>query len=794
MTTGTWTFRHSAVRRVLPILVCGLIAVGSMMGLRQDGSDDQRPGQPIQNEGRVIHRVEFEGLQAVDGTYLRNVVRIAAGDVWERDTIAHACTRLAATGKFEGSPYAEARDVDGRLILIFVVHERPFLTDIDFTGNKKFKDRELLKDIELSIGSPINDYLLNQAKQKLERKYRDAGYAHATAEIDASLLQSEQLALFRISEGPRIKVRDIDFEGNTAFSGRKLRSEIETATYVWIFRTGAFDDEIAERDCATIEQYYRDRGYLNAQVGYRTELDENQSDLGVIFIIEEGLLHFIKSIEYVGNTVFSNEDIAGFMELTPDRVINAEILKADRERILKEYGRIGHIYSQAVLSHVFDEEDGFINLTVTVHEGSQYRFGRIAVRGNRHTQDKVIRRELRFFPEELYNSVEVKRAEQRLRETRLFNEATITPQGDVPGIRDALVDVTEGDTTTILFGVGIATNSGVVGSISIEQRNFDLFDWPRTAKEFFKGRSFKGAGQSLRLSFEPGTEFTRGRLEFREPYLFDKELGFSIGLYGFERGREEYNERRIGFFTSVDKRFREGFLKNWATELALRVESVGIGGTDMFTAPEIIDDKGTSLLTSVKGTLVRDTTDSIWLPSEGNKFKVSLEQAGLLGGDHAFGKLIGEYAQYWTLRSDAFDRKHIVQVGGTMGHIFGDAPVFEKFHAGGLGSIRGFEYRGISPRAGWRSDRVGGDFMVLANAQYSFPLVGKTIRGVTFLDMGTVEEGFEITDWRASIGFGARIYIQYFGPIPLSFDFGIPITHGDNDDTQIFSFSFGTTF
>jgi outer membrane protein insertion porin family len=128
------------------------------------------------------------------------------------------------------------------------------------------------------------------------------------------------------------------------------------------------------------------------------------------------------------------------------------------------------------------------------------------------------------------------------------------------------------------------------------------------------------------------------------------------------------------------------------------------------------------------------------------------------------------------------------------GQIFGDAPVFERFYGGGSGSIRGFEFRGISPRQGIRDDRVGGDFMLLTNAEYSFPLAGQVLRGVTFLDMGTVEPDFGIHAWRAAIGVGARIYIKYFGPIPLSFDLALPIAKQDGDNTQIFNFAFGTTF
>jgi outer membrane protein assembly complex protein YaeT len=791
--TRTFLLAH---RRFWAIAACGGVALVCMLGLRQQRTEQGQASPPpvVGTEGRVIDRVVFEGLRTVDLSFAQSTARITPGTLWDRNEIAAACARLAATGKFEGSPYAEAREEDGQLVLIFVVYERPFVQQIDFVGNQKFKAGDLLKQIELSVGSPISDYTINQARQDIERKYRDAGYDHVSVEVDQAILRDEQRVVFRISEGPRIKVRQILFEGNTAYSDRVLNSKIETATYIWIFRTGAFSDEAAQRDVAAVKKFYADRGYLNARVGYRIEFPKDESSLTLIFQIEEGLQHIIKSVEFAGNTVIDNDRLASMMKSAIGKPIDADVLETDRQALLDAYGTVGYIYTDVGLPYTFDVEDGFVNLKVRVEEKSQYRFGRIDVRGNRYTKDKVVRRELRFYPEQLYNSVEAKKVEKRLVETGLFSEATITPQGDLPDVRDALVDVAEANTTNILFGVGVTSNSGLVGSVTLEQKNFDLFDWPRDTKEFFRGKSFKGAGQTLRLTVEPGTELTRGRIEFREPYLLDQDVGFGLGAYLFERDRREYDERRVGFYTSFDKRWREGLLKDWSAEAAFKFESIKISGLHWNSADEIKDDAGNSWLTSVKGTLVRDKTDSRWMPSEGNRFQVAWEQFGALGGDYTFSKLTGNFDQYWTVNRDVFDRKHIVAAGAMLGQIFGDAPVFEKFYGGGIGSIRGFEYRGISPRAGMRKDRVGGDFTLLANSEYSFPLVGKTLRGVTFLDMGTVEDNFGLSSWRAAVGVGARIYIQYFGPIPLSFDLAFPISKDSQDDTQIFSFSFGTTF
>jgi len=761
------------------------------------GADGDTPFAPaaanIQTEGRVIDRVDFEGIESLDAAYLQSIVRIKPGSIWNRDEIAKACTRLAETGKFDANPYGEPREESGRLILVFVVQERPYVRSIEFNGNHKFKTNDLLGEIELSVGSAISEFLVDQAKDAIERKYHGAGYGYATVTVDEAALRDERRVVFHISEGQRVKVRKIVFEGNTAYTPFELNQHIETATYLWVFRTGQFDDETAQRDAASIKKFYNDRGYLNAQVGYRSEM-QGEGDLTVIFQIQEGDLQHISEIRLEGNTVFDANRIGEWMRLKVDAPLDNDILTDDRKRILDEYGAIGYIYAEVNSSHVFADEEGKVILTIKITEHEQYRFGRIAIRGNRNTQDKVIRRELRFYPEEFYNTVETKKAEQRLVETRLFKEASITPQGELPGFRDALVDVSEDQTTSIIFGFGVTSNSGLTGSIMLEQRNFDLFDWPRSGTEFFKGRAFRGAGQTLRMQIEPGTEINRGTLEFREPYLLDKELGYNLAMYLFERDRGPWDERRIGFTNSIDKRFREGFMKGWAAELAARIEQVRISDVEWLSARDIEEAEGSSWLTSLKGGLVHDTTDSRWMPSKGHRYRFAWEQAGAMGGDYDFSKMTNEFDQYFTVHRDRMDRKHIVQLGASMGNIFGDAPMFERFYGGGIGSVRGFAFRGISPRDGIRDDEIGGEFMLLANAQYSFPMFGKDVRGVAFLDTGTVEENFGISDWRVAAGLGTRIYIKYFGPIPLAFDFAWPVSKNGDDDTQVFSFSFGWSF
>jgi outer membrane protein insertion porin family len=165
-----------------------------------------------------------------------------------------------------------------------------------------------------------------------------------------------------------------------------------------------------------------------------------------------------------------------------------------------------------------------------------------------------------------------------------------------------------------------------------------------------------------------------------------------------------------------------------------------------------------------------------------------------MGGDYFFAEAMGRYTQHYTVAIDELDRKSVVSGYVQLGQIFGEAPVFERFYAGGIGSFRGFDYRGISPRQGLRNNRVGGDFMVLTGGEYSFPLYADVIRGVGFLDMGTVEEEFGITTWRAAIGGGIRLTLDILGTVPMEFDFAVPISSGENDDERIFSFFIGLPF
>lgn len=748
-------------------------------------------------DGTTIARVEIAGLKTISEGFVRRSIKTRAGQPFLIGQTQEDVRELLRTRKFL-NVVADPRLEAGEVVVTFTLQEKPEVATVEIEGAKRFTSEQLYQELSFAAGQPLDRFEVNRGLENILRKYREKGYYYAEVELDEAALDTESRVIYRIVEGPRVKVRRIEFEGVSAFSEVQLLLQVKTQTYFWILRTGAFDEEMADRDALDLQAFYRNEGFLDARVGYRLDFSSvDRTDLNVVFVIVEGARYRVSELRIRGNQAIDEARLREVLLLKVGGIARDEAVREDAKRLTDVYGEIGYVDTRVDTTYDFVEEPGVAIVNFNVAEGARSQFGRITVRGNTRTKDEVVRRELKFYPGEDYNTVKARKAEQRLIEGGLFSRATITPLEHVEGAREALVDVTEADTANFIIGFGVSTDSGVLGQLTIQNRNFDLFDWPRTWGQFFRGRAFRGDGQRIRLSLEPGTEVSRFRIDFTEPYLLDLPLRYDQSIYLYQRRREAYDEQRLGFVPSLSRRFESGWLKGYALEGALRLEGVSIENVDALAARDIRDVAGDSFLSSIKGSIVRDTTDSRLTPSEGYRLSFSWEQAGVLGGDYDFGRPSASAVWYKTFSTDIYNRKSVLAVRGDVGWIVGDAPMFERFYGGGFGSIRGLAYRGVGPTAGIFKNRVGGNFVLLTGAEYTFPLYAETLRGATFLDMGTVEEDFKITSWRATVGFGVRInvaQVPIFGAVPIVMDFGFPIASSDQDDTQIFNFTVGLSF
>lgn len=753
-----------------------------------------------QSSGLRIGQVHIEGNKTVSTGTILNRVHSRSGTVFNEKTVAQDARRILMMSQIADVTW-NVTQTGEKAHITFTVTETPQIKSVEFLGNKKMTVKELSKQIEFDTGDFLDRYRIQTGAEALEKLYHKKGYYFATVHVNETTLRQEHKVIYIIVEGPKLRIRKRRFAGNESIPTRKLKGKVKTNAYFPVFRKGVLDDTQLEQDKIALQSYYREKGFLNAQIFYDLKMNEDKTRAEVTFIIEEGPQYKVAAIRFEGNESFSDSQLLEHLKLTPGKVFTQERQIVAQRTIKRAYGKKGYIYANVRLEPEYTDQEGQVNAVFRIRENKQYYLGRLIIRGNHETQDKVVRRTFDYYdftPGELYNSDAMEKGRKRLLGGGFFESVSVLPIGEDPNIRDALAEVREARTGLILFGVSVDTNSGVLGQFAIEQRNFDIAKYPRTMGELFSGDAFTGGGQRMKLSFSPGTRVTTGYLNFFEPYLFDQPYYLDLTLMMFRRWRESYLEQRRGGRMTFGHRFD----RNWSAELSLRLEDVRVSNLDdrlnsetgkreIIAPMDVRDVEGSNFLTSIKGAVSCNTTDSIYRPSEGFKINLGWEQVGAMGGEFSYASLSAGFTGYHTVYMDITERKTIWATGIRGNRMIGDAPVFERFYAGGIGSLRGFDYRGVSPRDGIQDDPIGSDYMILAGTELTHPLYEEVIYGKLFCDSGLVDEG----PYRVTVGFGLELVIpQLFQMIPMHFDFGFPVTSDDKDDEEVFSFSFGMTF
>jgi outer membrane protein insertion porin family len=359
------------------------------------------------------------------------------------------------------------------------------------------------------------------------------------------------------------------------------------------------------------------------------------------------------------------------------------------------------------------------------------------------------------------------------------------------------VDAEETQTGRLMIGAGVNSNAGLVGNIVIDEQNFDITRLPRSWDDIRNGTAFRGAGQRFRLEAAPGTQLQRYTATFQEPYLFDTRIGLSTSASYFTRYFYDWAEARTGGRVGLGYQFQ--FAPDLSVNTAFRGESVDVFNPRLLT-PAINNMLGTNAVYGFSGGIVHDTRDSPFLPTQGHLATFEFEQ---VVGTFVYPRGILEGRQYFLLneRPDGSGR-HVLSIGSVFGMSGTDTPAYDNFYAGGYNTIRGFTFRGASPRqlangqsptsGGQNAAIIGGPFQWLNTIEYLFPITADdTLRGVVFTDFGTVESNFAINQMRVAPGVGLRITLPAMGPAPIALDFAVPVAYAPYDSQQLFSFFVG---
>lgn len=782
------------------MLACGGLGVATPFAAAQtDGAFADLVDRPITE-------IRLDGLERVDEQLVRNNLRTAVGDPFDPATVRQDVTRLEQLGRFERVTASAELQTDGTVHVIFALIEQPIISEVQVVGNTLVTDQELRQAIQVARGGPRDDYLIESAKRAIEALYRKRGHYLTSVTVDESELERAGVLIFRVIEGPRVRIRAIEFKGNHAFEDDQLHAEVETRTALILIRRGELDEEQLLDDVAALDRFYRDRGYIDVRVDRQIALSPDNTEAKVTFVIDEGEQYIFRHVRVERAedggplTVFSSAQIEALLEIRRGDVYRADTIRQSVEAIRDAYGRLGYYDTQVQVSDpVRAAGRPAVDLVLSIREGIPVRVGLVQIQGNFLTKDKVIRRDVRIQPGRPLDATEIERSSRRLRDTRLFNNVRMTvqqPRGPTrpgyPEMRDILVEVDERNTGAVNFGLAAGSDSGLFGEFSLNQTNFDIADTPSSLGELLRGRAFRGAGQEFNMVFRPGNELFQYAVSLTEPHLLDSQYSLSVGGSFRQRQFNEHDEERISASFQIGRELGD----IWGVAVRGRAERVEYTDIADFAPTELFIDAGPDTLTSLGVSLTRTTITTISRPGRGSRLELAYDRIGALGGDFDFNSVTGSYTVFFTLDEDFLGRKSTLRLNSEVGYIFGGgrAPTYERFYRGGR-DFRAFRFRTISPK-GIRNDNgepsdepIGGEWMFFAGGQYEFPLFGEAVTGVLFVDSGTVTADVGFEDYRLSVGGGVRLYIPQFGPVPIAFDFGVPLLKQSEDEEQIFSFS-----
>lgn len=801
--------RSNRFRTLLFILTVALTAWTAGPLAAQDAAEPDAP---------TITDIRIEGDSA---RRVQSFMKLRVGDPYTVEAGNEDIRRIFDSGRYLDVTLTTEPFRDGVRVNVEVVR-KDVVAAVKFVGHRELDEEELRSLAGIEEGGPVDALAVEMARRKIEGKYKLEGYTFVKVVTEREVTDDGVELVFTIREGPRVTVTDIEFTGNDRFPDRDLASRIATETYFPIIKPGIYNEETVARDRIRLIGWYRSVGFLNAEVTPELRFSPSKKNLTVIFHIEEGERFFVREIAVRGNTVFTDEEILEVMTLEVDEPFDQEGLKIDVESIRTLYGSKGYLDTIVEGPEQSYVGENGLRLTYTIEEGSQYRVGMIDIVTlqattsdqvkPRHTtlgdvysnktKDKVIRRELLLYPGEVFDIVKLDVSRMRLQNLGYFSEVDVDIVPTVEeGVRDVRVTVKERDTGEIRFGAGFGSNAGLIGEMSMRQNNFDIARVPTSMRDLLEGTAFSGAGQSLTLSLRPGTEVSSASISFYEPHLFDSDFSYDINLFALDHDRFDYDETRYGLGTGIGYAWTQFF----SSRIGIRVEEIELHGISAASHPDILRYEGDTSLRSVVFSSKYDRRNRPTNTTSGYFLGHSVELAtDALGSDDEFWKTQFTGSYFIPVYAPRFypERKHVLSFTGRVGFGdgfggTGDIPIFERFFAGGTGSIRGFRYRTVGPR--WLVDDtpLGGQTLLTGTVEYTFPIVmvEESLRGVVFYDVGTVTADtadFDLATLRQSVGVGLRLKLGE--QLPLAFDFGFPISTEPGDDEQIFSFTIGKFF
>ena len=819
-------------------------------------------------EGRPVRslRVERQGrrgeepraVEPAEAESLGRLLQTRVGQPFEPRKVANDCSSLWQERRMAVVAFAE--DLDGEVAVTFLIeHEVEVYEEVEFVGNNHFERAAIESMLGITAGRQVTRTEAEAMRKVLIARYRRDGYAFCTvtsqdrafeddvAATPAAASRALRRLRFVVDEGPEVEVGEMRFFGNATLAGEASLGWFGTGQYL-LRDAGlttdsgdAFSRETLEEDLDRLRLFYRSQGFLDATVDLldaRITADRTSVDLD--FLVVEGPRYRVRSVAVehvlgngqplVGTPLHPAAEVAKELKVVAGEYYDHERIRRDVQAIQDYYGRRGHppVSFPGMLQvqggcRVFDPQPTFadgpeVDLVYQVSEGVPKKLRDVLIRGNRFTRDAVIRRRVRVVPGETIDMVKVRDAQTAIEQTQYFQDAAsqrgprlqLEPVTGQPEYVDIGIDLEDGSTGELRWGVGISTGQGAQANVTFNKRNFDLYKPPSSLNpitaigEVLDNEAFHGGGQQLQMLLAPGTRFSQFQLTWVEPDVFTHHFEtYELRVNGrrvIQRLPDGYTSDLLGAEVQLSRNLTR-FLN---VGLALRHDTVGVEALAPDATSLAFDAEGSTEMRGTRASIRYRDYDNPIRPTSGIELGLTADYVGgFLGGEESMTRYIHTAHVYVPLAENEMRHRTVLHLEHLLGYAeaFGgsdDVFVTNRFYMGGA-SLRGFGFRRAGPSQFGRP--LGGEVMYTATAEVSFPLIAtrmegdvrdrELVRWVAFSDLGLL--GLAIDDAsfgepRLSVGFGVRIQIPYL-QLPISLDLGWPLLYEETDDRRVLFFS-----
>ena len=726
-----------------------------------------------------IDAIEVSGIKKVEKEAILEKIGSKPGMTLDNYLLKRDLEKIYSMKYFE-EVSAHQELVGGKNVLRFQVKEKPIITKISFEGNDGLSDDDLKGQVKSKIFSILDTTTIKGDVQSLLKFYEEKGYFLAAIDYKEKKLNEENIELvFNIKEFDKVKVKKINFLGNVAFKDEEIKSILQTqedTLFSFLSGSGNFKEAFFQNDIERLKYFYRMKGYLQINVGTpEITVSEDKRWVFITIKLTEGPQFTVNQISFQGEVLFPEQELREKMVMKENEIYSEESLRKDIQLLTEMYQDEGYAFANVIRNLNVVPGENRVNVEFSFEKGKIAYFGRIKIKGNNKSRDKVIRRELLIKEGQKFNGTALRESRENVQrlgffepESIVFN--TVSPK-DKEDVLDVEISVKEKNTGQISLGAGYSTATGGFFQASITQSNF------------------RGLGQNLSFSVNLAKESKTFSVDFAEPYLNDTKWTLGGGVFVTNNDTSvSYNEQRKG----ANIRVGYPILRFTNLYMTYKIEDTELTSVD---DPSIVVAEENGIASTIQSSIIHDKRDDRSDPRKGYFLSYSTEYTGV-GGDKKWIKNEAEGRTYYPVVGDLVFRTRFY--AGRLDKVNNqNIPRTERFVLGGARNLRGFAQEAVGPlRDATVQGRkvtfnLGGEFMSFANLEFQHPLSREAgLKWVVFFDAGhagSMDKVKVYTDY----GFGFR----WFSPIGvLRFEFGYPLAGKTENQGSQFHFDIGQLF